>query len=247
MRKLLYLQYAALAVVMALFGLAAFGILMVDFLFPGTFKDWFFFQGGMELNLALLLGFGLQHSLMARQPVKRVLARLMTEEMARSTYVMWSGFTLFALAALWSPMSPPIYNLHGTVWGWVLLAGPLAGGLIVVVTGLQMGGLELLGIGVVQRLLKGEEWRPPAFRKPGLYQYVRHPLYFGMLLIFWITPAMTHDHLFFAEVMTAYLLLGIWFEERDLVNAYGEAYREYQRETPMLLPIPKFWRRSRRD
>ena len=244
MRKLLFLQYAILAVVMALFGLAAFGLLMVDFLFPGTFKDWFFFQGGMELNLVLLLLFGLQHSVMARRPVKRFLGKLMPGELVASTYVMWSGFTLFVLAALWSPMSPPLYDLHGSVWGWLLLLGPVVGAVIVGVTAMQQGGLELVGVGSVLRIWREEEPKEVQFSTPGLYKYVRHPLYFGTLLLFWISPAMTHDHLFFAEVMTAYILVGAWFEERDLVRQYGDQYIEYQSRTPMLLPIPK---RRRRD
>lgn len=240
----MFLQYAVLAVVMGLFGLAAFGLLMVDFLFPGTFKDWFFFQGGMELNLVLLVVFGLQHSVMARRPVKQFLGKLMPVELVASTYVMWSGFSLFALAALWSPMAPPLYDLHGTIWGWLLLLGPLLGGIIVGITGLQLGGLELLGVSSVLRIWREEKPEALPFRTPGLYKYVRHPLYLGMLLIFWITPSMTHDHLFFAEVMTAYILVGAWFEERDLLRRYGDVYREYQARTPMLLPIPKQKKRS---
>lgn len=244
MRKLMFLQYAVLAVVMALFGLAAFGLLMVDFLFPGTFKDWYLFQGGMQLNLVLLLMFGLQHSVMARRPVKQFLGRLMPEELVLSTYVMISGFTLFVLAALWSPMAPPLYDLRGTVWEWPLLAGPAFGAVIVAWTGFLMGGKDLIGLGSVLRIWREEKYADIPFSTPGLYKYVRHPLYFGVLLVIWITPSMTHDHLFFSEVMTAYTLIGIWFEERDLVRRYGEDYVKYQRRTPMLIPFLKLGKRA---
>ena len=79
----------------------------------------------------------------------------------------------------------------------------------------------------------------PLFSTPGLYQYVRHPLYLGILIMFWCTPAMTHDHLFFAEVMTAYILVGAWFEERDLRRRFGKVYGKYQNTVPMLLPFTK--------
>ncbi len=239
MRRLLFLQYSLTAVVIAGFGLLAFGMLMVDFLFPETIRSWSIFRGDMDLNLALLLVFGFQHSIMARRPVKALLGKLIPKELVLPTYVMWSGFTLFVLSALWVPLSPPLYDLWGTPWGYLTLVPWVAGLLITGIAALQMGGAELIGLNAVKAIWTGQEQEPIQFAAPGLYQYVRHPLYLGMLLMFWSTPTMTHDHLFFSEVMTAYILIGTYFEERDLVHRFGDEYREYKARVPMLLPFSK--------
>lgn len=239
MRKLIFLNYAGTAVFIGLSGILALGLLVWDFWFPGAFKQWYLFPGGMEQNLVLLLVFGLQHSLMARQGVKTVMGKFLTPALVRPTYVMWSGFTLFLLVALWSPMSPPIYDLNGSWGGDVLLGASMIGILIVGITGLQMGGLELIGVSALLAIWRDEPEKEVPFRTPGLYKWVRHPLYLGMLILFWVSPAMTHDHLFFAEVMSAYILLGARFEEKDLVRRYGDAYLAYQEQVPMLIPFTK--------
>lgn len=243
MRKFLLFSFGLFAVLVAIQGLAAFGLLMWDFMYPGTFKEWYIFRGGMPLNLILLLIFGLQHSLMAREGWKKIVRKLFPVELERSTYVLFSGFTIFLLAALWSPSAPPLYDLHGTVWGFGLMGVAGLGVVIILISLITMDGLELLGIRSLVRILKGVGERKPVFRTPFPYNIVRHPLYLGMLMLFWATPAMTHDHLFFAEVMTAYVLLGIWFEERDMLRTFGEEYANYRARVPMLIPFTK-WRKG---
>ncbi len=239
MRRLLFLQYSLTAVIIAGFGLLAFGMLMIDFLFPETIRKGAIIQGGMDLNLVLLLAFGIQHSIMARRPVKEFMGKILPKVLVTPTYVMWSGFILFVLAALWNPLWPPLYDLWGTIWGYLILIPWGIGVAMVGITVLQMGGAELLGLNAVKAIWTEQEPAPTAFSTPGLYKFVRHPLYLGMLLIFWSTPTMTHDHLFFAEVMTAYILVGAYFEERDLVHRFGDDYLDYKQRVPMLLPFTK--------
>lgn len=245
MRKVLFVQFAVFSVAIGMLGMAAFGLLLWDFQFPGTFKDYYLFRGGMPLNLLLLVAFGLQHSVMARKSFKRLLIHLIPMELERSFYVMLSGFVLFSLAMLWSPMSPPLYDLSGTAWGWLLHVGAASGVVVIAWAGWAMDGLDLVGLRSISRILRDEVPVHPPFKTPAIYRLVRHPLYFGMLLLFWLSPSMTHDHLFFAEVMTAYILIGIQFEERDLLATYGETYRRYQAEVPMILPFFRFWRKRR--
>lgn len=239
MRKLLFLQFAVFAVVVAALGIAAFCLLLWDFQFPGTFRSQSLVRGGMSLNLLLLLSFGLQHSLMARKVFKRAFARLIPPELERSFYVLASGFMLFTLALLWSPMSPPLYDLRGSWPGYLLQGGALVGLVVMALALTAQDAWDLVGVRSVLHILRGHLPQPQPFRTPSLYRYVRHPLYLGMLLLFWLSPVMTHDHLFFAEVMTAYVLVGIQFEERDLLATHGDAYRHYQARVPMLIPFPR--------
>lgn len=243
-RKILFLQFAIFGVLVSAFGLAAFGLMLIDFQFPGTFKEWYLFRGGMPLNLGLLIGFGVQHSLMARQWFKQAITRFIPAPLERSFYVMLSGFVLFTMSILWSPTDPPLYDLWGTLGGYLLMGMALLG---IVVMGLALRAVDpfdLVGIRSVQRIWKGQQMVQEPFNVTWIYRQVRHPLYLGMLLLFWFTPTMTHDHLFFAEVMSAYILLGIQFEERDLAAKYGNAYLTYQKNVPMLIPFLRLPRRQ---
>jgi methanethiol S-methyltransferase len=243
MQRFVLVQFAAFAVLIGLLGMAAFGLLLWDFQDPGSFKVWGLVPGDMGLNLALLLLFGVQHSVMARPWFKRQWTRLVPSDLERSLYVMFSGVMLLLIAGLWTPTDPPLYDLRGTAWQWPLHLVAGLGGVVILVAAIGQGGLDLIGVDALRRMVQGKPVhveRP--FATPHIYRLVRHPLYFGMLLLFWATPAMTHDHLLFAEVMTAYLLVGAAFEEGGLIRRYGDVYRAYRREVPMLIPW-RWWRR----
>lgn len=228
-----------------LLAMAAMALLLTDFYFPGTFKNWYLVQrNGLQIDLTMMILFGLQHSLMARQSFKKVWTRLIPPELERPTYVLFSGLFLFWVVALWSPVFPPLYDLSGTLPGYLLLG--MAGlGYVVLLWGAQAtDALDLIGIRSIQRILRREA--PPKEIAPlvthGLYRYSRHPLYLGMVMIFWFTPAMTPDHFLFASVMTLYIQIGITFEEKDLHRVYGKAYAEYCAKTAPLIPFLKFRR-----
>ena len=242
-KKLLYLQFTITSVLVAVLGMAGFAILLIDFQAPGTFKAFYVFRGGMPLNFLLLLLFGFQHSIMARRSFKNAMKRFFPIELERSVYVMASGFVLMVMAALWSPSHPPLYDLRGEWSGYLLSGLAFLGIPILFIAGQAFDVWDLFGVRSVLRILQNQKPELEPLKTPKIYRMVRHPLYLGMLFIFWFTPAMTHDHLFFAEVMTAYILLGIQFEEADLVRNYGESYRKYQREVPMLLP---FWPKKKK-
>jgi len=191
-------------------------------------------------NVVLLLIFALQHSVMARKPFKQWLARWVSPSVERSTYVLASSFALALLFWLWRPMLAVVWHIDNTLLANALLALSLVGWAIVLVSTFLIDHFELFGLHQVASNLAGKAMPEPKFRTPLFYKFVRHPLYFGFILAFWATPTMTIGHLLFAAGTTAYILIGILLEERDLVGVFGEDYRRYQDRVSMLIP----WRKS---
>lgn len=188
------------------------------------------------VNFGLLGLFGLQHSGMARQSVKNKLMRWIPDLLVRSTYVLASGIALLLLFWLWRPLPAVVWSVESELGRAVLWGLFGAGWIILGVASDAIDALHLNGLRQGWAYLKKQDYAPPTFQTPGLYQYTRHPLMLGFLIAFWATPHMTVGHLLFATVMTIYLYVGIHFEERALVRAFGDRYREYRRKTPMLIP-----------
>ena len=98
---------------------------------------------------------------------------------------------------------------------------------------------DLFGLRQVWLYLLGRPYTALGFATPWLYRVMRHPIYVGWLFIFWMTPTMTLAHLLFSVATTAYILLAIQFEERDLVREHGASYEAYRRSVPMLVPFAR--------
>ena len=210
---------------------------------------------GVVVDLALLLAFAVQHSVMARSGFKRWITRTIPQAAERSTYVLASSLALIALFAFWRP-------LGGTVWAvedpaavaglYTLFAG---GWLLVLVSTFLINHFDLFGLRQVWLQLRGQPYTSTQATRTaitdadgtyvisslptGPYRLVRHPLYVGWLFAFWATPTMTATHLLFAIATTGYILIAIQLEERDLIASLGEAYREYRQRVPMLIPFTR--------
>lgn len=178
------------------------------------------------INLALLLLFALQHSVMARPFFKqRFRARY-----PRRTYALATFTALALIWRFWQPMPEVLWVFKGaTAFG--LYAIWTFGLQLILFGALAINWRELLGLA---------EPGPPEFVTPFLYTIVRHPIYLGAILVLWSTPRMTQGRLLFAAAMTLYILIGIQFEERDLERTFGDIYRVYKQRVPMLIPS---WRR----
>jgi protein-S-isoprenylcysteine O-methyltransferase Ste14 len=188
------------------------------------------------IDLALILLFGLQHSIMARPGFKRVWTRLVPQPIERSTYVLISNLLTLLLMWQWQGVDVVVWDVQHPVGRgllWVLFA---AGCLLVFLASLMIDHFDLFGTRQVWLYLRGRPYTSPSFRTPFLYNRMRHPLYLGWALAFWATPTMTLGHLLFAGTLTLYMVLAAQFEERDLVSHYGDTYRAYQRRVPMFLP-----------
>ena len=189
----------------------------------------------LAVDVGLLGGFALQHSGMARPAFKRWWKQMVPEEAERSTYVLFSSLALAALYLFWEPIGGVVWIFSGTARLTVIGLYLFGWGLLLYTTFL-IDHFDLFGLKQVWRRLSQKAYRAPAFRTPALYKLVRHPLYVGWLIIFWSAPVMTVAHLIFALGTTAYILIAIRWEERDLVTAYGAAYVDYRDRTPMLIP-----------
>ena len=193
------------------------------------------FWQALAIDLGLLGLFAVQHSVMARPAFKRWWTRFVPESVERSTYVLFSSLALVALFAWWEPIGGIVWEATGAVRS-IVVALYLLGWALLLYTTFLIDHFDLFGLKQVWRRLRGEAYVPPQFYTPSLYKVVRHPLYVGWLTIFWAAPTMTVAHLVFALATTAYILIAIRFEERDLVDAFGERYVSYRRTTPMLIP-----------
>lgn len=190
----------------------------------------------LAVNLGLILLFGLQHSVMARPEFKRWWTRIIPQPIERSTYVLISNVVTFVLVWGWQGIDLVLWDVQqplGRSLLWVLFA---AGWLLVFIASLMIDHFDLFGTRQVWLHLLGRESAPPEFRVPGLYRWVRHPLYVGWALAFWATPTMTLGHLVFASSLTVYMVLASKIEERDLVRFFGRQYEDYQRRVPAFVP-----------
>jgi protein-S-isoprenylcysteine O-methyltransferase Ste14 len=193
----------------------------------------------VAVDVGLILLFGLQHSVMARPGFKRAWTRVVPKELERSAYVLLSSVVLALVMWQWRPIPTPVIWHAGADWtaalGWTVMAAGVA---ILLLATFLINHFELFGLQQGWLTLRGVALRTPAFVTPLLYKIVRHPLYVGWFLIFWGAPTMSAGHLLFSAGMSAYILIAIRFEERDLVEHIGEPYRRYQAQVPALIPVP---------
>jgi len=191
--------------------------------------------GAIVIDLLLLGIFAIQHSIMARPAFKRWSAKFLPVASQRSTYVLFSSLIQLLLFWQWRPIPVQVWHVEGMAAG-LLIGLYWLGWLIMLASTFMIDHFELSGLRQAFSVLRGTELPGQSFRTPLLYKIVRHPNMLGLLLAFWATPEMTAGHLLFAVMSTAYILVGVQFEERDLIAEFGATYERYCQRVPMLLP-----------
>jgi protein-S-isoprenylcysteine O-methyltransferase Ste14 len=230
------------------YGVVSYLIFLATFLYAIAFVGGFLvprrLDGPLETSVPLALAidcglltvFAVQHSVMARRWFKERWTQIIPWAIERSTYVLCASLALLLLFWQWRPIGIEIWSVENPaarVGLWTLFA---AGWATVLTVTFLINHFDLFGLRQVWLPLIGRPYTRVPFRTPLPYRFVRHPLYFGFLLAFWMTPTMTLAHLVFALATTAYIVLAIQFEERDLVTEHGAAYETYRRSVPMLWP-----------
>jgi len=222
-------------------------LLFVIFLFAGSLK---LLDLGLDENGVLWFDAGLsflffiQHSGMVRRPFHCWLARFVPEEYARAIYAIASGIVLLLVILLWQTSSQTVMTPSG-LFRWLLRAVSFLS-----VLGFYWGVKSLrffdpFGLKPIVNRLRGRNPKPMPIAVAGPYRWVRHPLYFFIILMIWFCPELTRDRLLFDLLWTAWIVIGSYFEEIDLVVEFGDAYREYQKKVPMLVPLLKWRQRER--
>jgi protein-S-isoprenylcysteine O-methyltransferase Ste14 len=235
-----------------LYGLVAYLVFFVSFLYAIGFVSGLVVPktidsgtagpaaGAIIVNILLMSVFAVQHSVMARRQFKQWWIQYVPKSVERSTYVLFASLALIMLFWFWRPIPTVLWQIDDPQIAIAITGLSMVGWLIVLTSTFLINHFELFGLHQVANNLAGRPMPAPRFRTPLFYKFVRHPIYLGFIIAFWAAPTMTIGHLLFAAVTTAYILVGILLEERDLVDLFGDDYRRYKNRVSMLVP----WRRS---
>ena len=238
-------------IVAFLYGLVAYAIFFVTFLYAVGFVEGLIVPKGIDtgavvplaealiVNLLLMSLFAVQHSAMARPAFKQWWTQYVPKPVERSTYVLFASLLLALLCWQWQPIAGTIWDVQDPVGRGAIHAMYALGWGVVLSSTFMINHFDLFGLRQVYLRLRSEPYTPLPFVTVALYRFVRHPIMLGFLIAFWSAPTMTAGRLLFACATTAYIFVGIWLEERDLRRAHGATYERYRGQASMILPLPR--------
>lgn len=187
-------------------------------------------------NALLIVAFALQHSIMARPAFKKIILKFVPSALERSVFVLATCVVLVWFYVAWQPINVVVWQATG-VTSIALQLSFMLGASLVLWSTFMISHAQLFGIAQAWYAYKGKALADDSFITPSMYKFSRHPMYLGVLIVFWSTPEMTVGHLVAASLFSIYVFIGIGYEERDLLARFGSAYADYMERVPQLLPI----------
>jgi protein-S-isoprenylcysteine O-methyltransferase Ste14 len=172
----------------------------------------------------------------ARKGFKERWTRVVPAHTERATFCLASSVALMVVMLGWTPTGGIVWEIDTTIARYAILGLQAAGWILLVAASHEIDHYETFGLKQPFYAMKGKSIPEPDFQTKRIYRFVRHPIQTGIFVGMWAAPTMSASHLMFAGLMTVYILVGLYFEERDLVRQFGERYLRYQREVPRLLP-----------
>ncbi|OQK18568.1 hypothetical protein AU255_12370 [Methyloprofundus sedimenti] len=191
------------------------------------------------INCLIVAIFAVQHTIMARPAFKQWITKYIPKALERSTFVLVTDIIIWVMIWQWQPIDGVIWDVQNAMVANILIAISILGWAVVCLSSFMINHFELLGLEQVWHYFKGTEPKKMTFQLRGFYKHLRHPLMFGFMMFFWVTPYMTLSHLCLAAIFTTYILIGVKFEERDLIKNHGDEYLKYKEAVPGLIPFAK--------
>ena len=238
--RVLRLGYAVGSYMIAMLGLSYFILFISDLFIPVTVNSGPFdgsMMSAFSINFALLLLFGLQHSVMARPKFKQWLKTYMDPSIERATYCLATGLVIGFMCCMWQPMQGMVWSIDSTVGIGVTRAIDAVGWTIMLIATFNIDHFELFGLRQAYTQFTGRPMSRMLFKMAGLYKWVRHPIQTGLLIGMWAVPQASMSHLMLAGGMTVYVFIGLYFEEKDLIREFGQTYRDYIKKVGKVIPF----------
>jgi protein-S-isoprenylcysteine O-methyltransferase Ste14 len=183
------------------------------------------------LLLALAI-WGVVHSFLASHFAKDLFRMKMgSMDFYRLAYNIFAAISFLPILYLMATLPNQLVYEIPSPWNLVMFGGQLLSIILLGIAFLQTDSLSFVGL---RQLFEKEE--SGALVIHGMYKVVRHPLYTFSLLFLWLTPTVSQNSLTVYIGSTLYILIGAFFEERKLLREFGEAYADYKKSTPMLIP-----------
>jgi len=191
----------------------------------------------ITVNLTLVILFALQHSIMARQSFKTWITKYIPQSTERSTYVLVSGIFLALIFEYWQSIDGYLWQVDNPTLSILLIALYIFGWVFSTVGSFLINHFELFGLQQVYFNLIHKKEPEVSFTEKYFYKFIRHPIQFGTLMGIWFTPSMSYTHLMLSITFTIYIFIGLYYEEKDLVNELGEPYKNYQKRVSKIIPF----------
>jgi len=189
------------------------------------------------INTGLIALFGLQHTVMARRSFKQALLAYIPAPVERSSFVLASGLVMGLAVWCWQPLPGTVWSVDNSVVKLILWTLYAAGWGYLVLSTFVTNHFELFGLRQAYLYFRGIPYTPVSFVRKWMYTYSRHPMMLGILIGMWSIPEMSVSHFILSTLLSLYIIVGVYFEEKDLVRNFGDTYREYKKEIGVFLTM----------